>query len=46
MFTILVVGISTVFAWLRLQSGSLWPAAVLHASHNLFVQAIFTSLTA
>lgn len=46
MFTILVVGISTVFAWLRLKSGSLWPAAVLHASHNLFVQAIFTPLTA
>lgn len=46
MFTIMVVGISTVFAWLRLKSGSLWPAAVLHASHNLFVQAIFTPLTA
>lgn len=46
MFTILVVGISTIFAWLRLKSESLWPAAVLHASHNLFVQAIFTPLTA
>ena len=45
MFTIVVLGINTVFSWLRLQSGSLWPAAVLHASHNLFVQAIFTPLT-
>jgi uncharacterized protein len=46
MFTILVIGISFAFGWLRLKSGSLWPAAVLHASHNLFVQNIFTPLTA
>jgi membrane protease YdiL (CAAX protease family) len=45
MFTIMVLGINTVFSWLRLKSGSLWPAVVLHASHNLFVQAIFTPLT-
>ncbi len=46
MFTVMVMGLSFLFAWLRIQSGSLWPAAVLHASHNLFVQAIFTPLTA
>ena len=45
MFTIMVMGISFAFGWLRLKSGSLWPAAVLHASHNLFVQSIFTPLT-
>jgi membrane protease YdiL (CAAX protease family) len=45
MFTIMVLGISFAFAWLRLKSGSLWTAAILHASHNLFVQAIFTPLT-
>ena len=45
MFVIMVMGISTPFSWLRLKSGSLWPAAVLHASHNLFVQALFTPLT-
>ncbi|GAP21649.1 CPBP family intramembrane glutamic endopeptidase [Leptolinea tardivitalis] len=45
MFMIMVVGISFVFAWLRLRSGSLWTAAMLHASHNLFVQSIFTPLT-
>lgn len=45
MFLILVTGISFVFAWLRLKSGSLWTATVLHASHNIFVQAIFTPLT-
>jgi len=41
----MVIGISFVFAWMRLKSGSLWTGAMLHASHNLFVQAIFTPLT-
>lgn len=45
MFTIMVLGISFAFAWLRLKSGSLWTAAILHASHNLFIQVIFTPLT-
>ena len=46
MFVIMVLGISFAFAWLRLKSGSLWTGVVLHASHNLFVQVIFTPLTA
>ncbi|MCU0638770.1 MAG: CPBP family intramembrane metalloprotease [Candidatus Krumholzibacteria bacterium] len=45
-FTAGVLGISFAMAWLRLRSGSLWPAVVLHASHNLFIQGIFTPLTA
>ena len=45
-FTVMVVAIAVVFAWLRLKSGSLWTGAILHASHNLYVQAIFTPLTA
>lgn len=44
-FTIMVVAISFVFAWMRLKSGSLWTGALLHASHNLYVQTIFTPLT-
>jgi membrane protease YdiL (CAAX protease family) len=44
-FTVMVIAISFVFAWLRLKSGSLWAGALLHASHNLFVQTIFTPLT-
>ena len=44
-FLILVLAISVIAAWLRLDSDSLWPAALLHASHNLFVQTIFGSLT-
>lgn len=44
-FVVMVIGVSFVFAWLRLRSGSLWPAVLLHASHNLFVQMVFTPLT-
>jgi membrane protease YdiL (CAAX protease family) len=44
-FTVMVVAIAIIFAWLRLKSGSLWTGAILHASHNLYVQAIFTPLT-
>jgi membrane protease YdiL (CAAX protease family) len=44
-FAVMVVGISFPFAWLRLRSGSLWTGVFLHASHNLFIQAIFTPLT-
>jgi membrane protease YdiL (CAAX protease family) len=44
-FTVLVVAISVVFAWMRLKSGSLWVGALLHASHNLYIQDIFSPLT-
>lgn len=44
-FTIMVIGISFVFAWMRLRSGSLWTGAILHGSHNLFVQDIFDLFT-
>jgi uncharacterized protein len=45
-FTLMVIGDSYVFGWIRLRSNSIWPAAMLHASHNLFVQAIFDRMTA
>jgi membrane protease YdiL (CAAX protease family) len=45
-FTVMVVASSFIAAWLRLRSGSLWTAAILHASHNLFIQGVFTPLTA
>jgi membrane protease YdiL (CAAX protease family) len=44
-FTAMVLSLAFVFAWLRLKSASLWPAVLLHASHNLFVQGVFTPLT-
>jgi uncharacterized protein len=44
-FTVMVVASGFIFAWLRLKSGSLWTGAILHGSHNLYVQLIFTPLT-
>jgi uncharacterized protein len=44
-FAALMVGMSVVMAWLRLTSGSLWTAAVFHASHNQFIQVFFTPAT-
>jgi len=44
-FTALVISISFVFAWMRLKSASLWTGALLHASHNLYIQGFFTPLT-
>ncbi len=45
-FTVMAVGFSFMLAWFRLKTGSVWPAMFLHASHNVFVQTIFTPLTA
>jgi membrane protease YdiL (CAAX protease family) len=44
-FTLMTVALSFLFSWLRLRSKSVWPCALLHASHNVWVQAIFTGLT-
>lgn len=41
----MIVGISFVFAWMRLKSGSLWTGVLLHASHNLFIQQFFDPIT-
>jgi hypothetical protein len=30
---------------MQLKSGSLWTGVILHASHNLYIQAIFTPFT-
>jgi uncharacterized protein len=43
-FTVALVAMSFVAAWLRLRSGSLWTGAIL-GSHNLYIQNIFTPLT-
>jgi hypothetical protein len=45
MFTIAIFGFSLIAGWLRLKSGSLWTAALLHASHNFFIQAVFDRMT-
>jgi membrane protease YdiL (CAAX protease family) len=45
-FTLLVIGSAFQLAWLRLRAQSLWPCALLHGSHNLFIQSIFDRMTA
>jgi membrane protease YdiL (CAAX protease family) len=45
MFFVMVIGISFALTWLRLASGSLWTGAILHASHNGFIQAYFDRIT-
>ena len=44
-FMVSVTGIAVVMAWLRLRSGSLWPAALLHATHNALIQGVFDKST-
>ncbi|QSZ67392.1 CPBP family intramembrane metalloprotease [Methanofollis aquaemaris] len=44
-FTVSIVGIATMLAWLRLRSGSFWPAVLYHGSHNLLIQGVFDPLT-
>ena len=44
-FTVMLFGINFAFCWLRLKSGSVWTGVLLHASHNLFIQQVFTPLT-
>lgn len=44
-FSVLVISISFVLTWFRLKSNSLWTGVIFHASHNLFIQSIFSPLT-
>ena len=45
-FTVSTIAFSFVLAWLRLKSGSVWPAVLAHASWNLFIPYVFTAMTA
>lgn len=44
-FTVMVIGIAFLFAWMRLKSASVWTGMLLHASHNIFIQGFFDPLT-
>lgn len=44
-FTIMIISLSFIMTWLRLKSGSLWTAVILHGSHNLFIQGFYDPLT-
>ncbi len=45
-FTLMVIAMAFPLGWLRLRTRSVWPCALLHASHNVFIQGIFDALTA
>ncbi|WP_421791556.1 CPBP family intramembrane glutamic endopeptidase [Hyphobacterium sp.] len=44
-FLIMVTALSGPMAWLRLKSGSLWPAATFHAAHNVFIQRVLDEMS-
>ncbi|HEY3927435.1 MAG TPA: type II CAAX endopeptidase family protein [Candidatus Koribacter sp.] len=44
-FTLMIISTGVAFAWVRMKSGSFWPAAIFHASHNAFIQSYFDSMT-
>lgn len=44
-FTMAILPQGIFYAYISLRSKSLWPAVILHASHNLFIQRVFTPLT-
>jgi len=44
-FTIMIVGMSIILAYYTFKSNSLWPAALYHSVHNIYIQKICTPLT-
>ncbi|HSI75238.1 MAG TPA: type II CAAX endopeptidase family protein [Lunatimonas sp.] len=44
-FFLLVVSAAIIFTWLRMKSGSIWPVAIFHATHNGVVQAFYERIT-
>ena len=46
MFFISAIALTFVFNWFRARSGSVWPAMVLHASHNIFFLHVYDPLMA
>lgn len=46
MFFFAMIGGSTLFAWIRLRSGSIWPPILLHGLDNYFTQQFYPALTA
>ncbi|MCP9767985.1 CPBP family intramembrane metalloprotease [Lacihabitans sp. LS3-19] len=44
-FTVMIIGISFILAYYTFKSNSLWPAALYHSVHNIFIQKICTPIT-
>ncbi|MEZ4588015.1 MAG: CPBP family intramembrane glutamic endopeptidase [Gemmatimonadales bacterium] len=45
MFVISIVGAGVLIGWLRLYSGSVWPAVIAHGSWNVVIQDVFDRST-
>ena len=45
MFTLILIAVSVVLGWLRLKTGSIWPAVIVHGSHNSFTLSFYNDLT-
>jgi membrane protease YdiL (CAAX protease family) len=43
--TVSVFGMSVFTAWLRLKTGSIWPAVLWHGNHNLLIQSVLLRMT-
>lgn len=39
------IGLSTIMAWLRLKSGSVWTAVIFHMALNIHIQGFFQNIT-
>ena len=44
-FTVCLVSMSFVMAYIRYKTNSLWPAVIFHMSHNVFLQKFFSPMT-
>jgi len=44
-FTLMITSMSVIMTYFTFKSGSLWPAVMFHAAHNIFIQKVFTPLT-
>ncbi|MBN2057794.1 MAG: hypothetical protein JW782_03255 [Candidatus Saganbacteria bacterium] len=45
LLVITVTAMTFPIRWLRLKAGSVWAATLLYASHNLYIQRLFDTLT-
>ena len=44
-FTVLAIALTFQMAWLWFRSGSIWPAVMLHGSHNFWIQGLLDPVT-
>jgi membrane protease YdiL (CAAX protease family) len=45
MFTLSLIAVSVVLGWIRLKTGSVWPAVIAHGSHNSFTLTFLNDMT-